>query len=925
MNDMEWISNHRTSHRQSVEQLKDLYVELVLTVDVASEDLDTRRNKELQDCPNSPRRSLLRRSLSRSRHVSGSSGRSLQETAFHVLSATPASDKDRVANRDNATVSALSKARSIESRVVELVRAIGEVVADGDQSGTSIRSDAVFEYFCEKNMVSLLVEIAKAKPSDSRLDSKTIKLHEVAFSPRVKAQLLQTISILISNSQDAPSLYYLLSNNHVNELVMGMLPLRQWTNQALEEMLPLYAELLRSLGVQLAASPGLISFLTRDDPLLHPHGFPLFFAAIEVLTSSYANSDSFVHQKCLKLLLSLMQIPEPSIRILISTATAEHQKLSLHICQRLLDRYHRLAMLTTGPVVDPIRSNAIAGQLVSLQNEIESLNDVLWCGVKSLNVRTCECLLQRLVSVLLRDLFSSQQRHLLAVGSTDNDVIPEREASAQVAVLFLSHLFLRLAYSPFIRMLAVAVLHPLSCTAWSTPLPKVESSIDSYILTKGLNRTVQAAKDESDAASYDDIIPNPFRKELLSCLSGICGEWRFIPVAILLESVLSSEALDLDTLVSLNVVPSFSPACRYPESVFEETLAQFLKSRMVKMSAVSMSALDRAGSLAMTMIPHIANNITNGGKEPALFSRFFHESPLVQSLRQSRSRFCAAALLFKNMSGVSQLFVDLIELVIKSRYLKLGENYSRAGKPVYGCPLETFSCSQQTRNADILVRKFRNVGSNDVEDARFAIRMAIHYRALCSAVEGMIRDCSASSPESGASFALDTMDKADNLLLIIGDLKEKPTVNTDLDLRGRMAFRFFPAVTISEHQRPTDETERSPRGRILPEEIGLRTKSQLVLVLDPSDIFIVKHINRSDVNRGTIVCSVSLRSVIACASDGDCLHVAVRNVEDVGFIIKNGEECCFRRLSVVKLVSLLCRFCAIKATWHCALTVQGRA
>jgi hypothetical protein len=439
-------------------------------------------------------------------------------------------------------------------------------------------------------------------------------------------------------------------------------------------------------------------------------------------------------------------------------------------------------------------------------------------------------------------------------------------------------------------MLAVALLHPLSSAIWSKPLPKAESNIDIYILTKSLNRIIdQASTGTSDEALEDGIVPNPFRKELLSCLSGNSGEWRFVPVAILVESVLSSEALDLETLVSLNVVPSFSDKAQYPESPFEEALATFLTSREVKMSVVSVSAMERAGSLAVTMIPHLANSMTNGGKESALLNDFIHDSPLIQSLLESRSRFCEAALQFKDMSGVSQLFVDLIELAIKSRYLKLGESHSRPGTVDYGCPLETFACSQQTRNADILVRKFRNVGSNDVEDARFAIRMAIHFRALCLAVESMIEDCSASTPESGASFALDEIDRADDLLLIIGDLTEKPKVSTDLDLRGRMAFRFFPPTKDSDHQKQSADSESTPGRRRLPEEIGFRSKTQLALVLEPTDIFIVKHVNRSDVNRGTIICSVSLRSVIACASDSEWLHVAVRNVEDVGTIIKNGE------------------------------------
>jgi protein CLEC16A len=835
-----------------------------------------------------------------------------------VLSATRAPDKEgdnntALATRDSATVSALSKARSVEAKVVDIIREIGEVVAHVDQSGTSIRSDAVFEYFCEKNMLSLLVEIAKAKPSDWRLGSKGIKFHEVAFSPRVKAQLLQTISILVSNSQDAASLYYLLSNNYVNELVIGMLPLRQWTNHALEEMLPLYVELLRSISIQLTASPGLISFLAWNDS--GSHQFPLVFAAVEVVTSSYAKSDSYVHEKCLKLLVSLMQTPDPPIRGLVSAATTEHQKLSMHICQRLLDRYHRLAMLTTGPVVDPIRSNSIAGQLICLQNEIESLNELLRCRVRPLNVRTCECLLLRVVSLLLRNLVSTNRRPLLAVGTVDIDVIPEREALAQVSVVFLSQLFLRLEYAPFIRMLAVAVFHLLSSTIWDTAVAHRNMNTEDYVLTKTLNRIVQSPQETN---LDKDIISSPYRQELITLLTGSSGEWRFVPATILLESVLSSKALDLDTLVSLKVVPSYSAGTFYPESVFEETLAEFLRSRRVKISAVSVSALERAGSLAMTMIPHIANSMTNGGKDLAPFTKFFNDSPLVRSLRESRSHFCAAALGFKDVTGVSQLYVDLIELAIKSRYLKLGDKNTQHPKSLYGCPFESFLSSTQSRKSDMLVRKFRNVGSNDVEEARFAIRMAIHFRAICTAVEHMILDCTASPSESGVKFTLDKVDRADNLLLEIGDLKEKPSLGTDLDLRGRMTFRFFPASNNYE-QRPKMEDDGSPLRQTLSGEMGFRQTSQLILVLDPTDLFIVKPVNRSDVNRGTIVCSASLRSVIALASDGEWLHVAIRHVEDVGFLIKNGKWInAFFVYMIIAFFSTLC-YCSMRRQHGLAL------
>ena len=307
------------------------------------------------------------------------------------------------------------------------------------------------------------------------------------------------------------------------------------------------------------------------------------------------------------------------------------------------------------------------------------------------------------------------------------------------------------------------------------------------------------------------------------------------------------------------------------------------------MSIISTFALERAGSLAMAMLPRIAKSMANGGTEMAKFHEFFPDSPLVRSLRGSRLHFCAAALMFQDMTGVSQLFVDLIESAITSRYFKLGDSYTHQGKPVYGCSLEKFSCSAQSRNPDMLVRKFRNVGANDVEDARFAVKMAIHFRALCSAIERMMRASNTLKPSKSRDlFTLDKIDIADNLLLLVGDLKEKPTVGTDLDLRGRMTFRFFPAFDKVEQQRPLVGEDGSIVERAHTEETGFRPSSQLVLVLDPTDMFIVKPVNRSDVNRGTIICTASLRSVIAFASDGEWLHVAIRHMEDVGCLIKNG-------------------------------------
>jgi hypothetical protein len=139
---------------------------------------------------------------------------------------------------------------------------------------------------------------------------------------------------------------------------------------------------------------------------------------------------------------------------------------------------------------------------------------------------------------------------------------------------------------------------------------------------------------------------------------------------------------------------------------------------------------------------------------------------------------------------------------------------------------------------------------------------------------------------------LDLVDKADEISRAVGGLMDKPVIGTDLDLSGRMTFRFFSAIKGADAALPPPTLDPYPRlggrERTFSEEKGIfRANSKLVLVLDPSDMFVVKPFTAQIENRGTVLASISLRRVIAAAADGDWLHVAVRH-EDVGFLIKNG-------------------------------------
>ncbi|POM70833.1 membrane protein, partial [Phytophthora palmivora] len=101
--------------------------------------------------------------------------------------------------------------------IVELLRVLAEFLIYSDQHRVSLELEdqamdsddavaddagALFDYFGETNMLALLVELGASQPS-----------------VLVQVQLLQTMSILVQNIATRTSLYYILSNNHVNRLL----------------------------------------------------------------------------------------------------------------------------------------------------------------------------------------------------------------------------------------------------------------------------------------------------------------------------------------------------------------------------------------------------------------------------------------------------------------------------------------------------------------------------------------------------------------------------------------------------------------------------------------------------------------------------------------------------------------------------------
>lgn len=878
---MDWLAE-RNARQYSVEDLKEIYAELLRSLDLNNESLG-RRRADARDRAATPMefgKQFLWRGVNLIEKISRNEGNDDMQRAYRILSATLQLENESdsgwaVELRNEELIKLLSIARNLVERVVQLLNDLAEVVTHGNTSvGITLKCNPVFEYFCEKSMMSLLVEIQNTKPGSIP------RLHGVTWNPLVKSQVLRTVATIITNTQHGPSLYYLLSNNGINELLSGMIPLKQWTNRALEIMLPAFVALMKGLSQHLIVEPAGVSMFLRVGDGQRQH-FPLFVAMVEIAT--YPKMESSIRSACLQLLVGVMSVRNSAVADLVHQCEIQQTKLCRYLCSRVNDRCTNLTKLVIGPVVDARRCNLVQAHLKDLSAQLTYINHIFRCGVQSLNVRLCEMFLRSVVGRLLHNLLP-QERKILAVGTTDTDVVPQVEASAQTSLVVLVHCF-GITYPPLVRMLAVALFHPTSTDVWAGN----QNGFDEYVVTRKLNAIV-CGEDNSDS------VPNAYRQHLLAVLAGDLGEWTFVPASMMLEAVISGKATSNELLSNLRIVSK--PTDETAASEFEGALTKFFLRKHTNQSLMSRVALERACATAMQLLCKTRVSCDKHGVDSC---QRVASSPLHGAVHSCLKRCCEKAISLRKRRDVSQLFVELVQSEIRARYSVLSNEHKRGNQSLLGCHLDYFHWNRYLSKAELLVRKFRVVGSNEVADTRFFLQMVLHLRAVCKAVDKWCER------RDESTVKVPAIEWADREILSVGDLLPRPAKGTDLDLRGLTTFRFQPssaqlAQTANRHERP--------------EDVAIRFASQLVLVLGKSDIIIAKPLSARAAYRGVILCVVPLCNIIAFASDNEWLHVAVRNLEDVLRLVKNGKHFCWESLSF-SFDSM-----STKGTWHCNLTLR---
>ncbi|XP_042562671.1 protein CLEC16A-like isoform X1 [Clupea harengus] len=241
--------------------------------------------------------------------------------------------------------------------LVETIRSITEILIWGDQNDSS-----VFDFFLEKNMFAFFLNILRQKSGRY-----------------VCVQLLQTLNILFENISHETSLYYLLSNNHVNSIIVHKFDFSD------EEIMAYYISFLKTLSLKL--NNHTVHFFYNE----HTNDFALYTEAIKF----------FNH-------------PESMVRIAVRTITLNVYKVSLdnqHMLHYIRDKtavpyFSNLVWFIGSHVIELDKcvqtdeEHKNRGKLSDLVAEhldhLHYLNDILTINCEFLNEVLTDHLLNRL-------------------------------------------------------------------------------------------------------------------------------------------------------------------------------------------------------------------------------------------------------------------------------------------------------------------------------------------------------------------------------------------------------------------------------------------------------------------------------------------------------------------------------------------------
>lgn len=251
--------------------------------------------------------------------------------------------------------------------VIETLRSMAELLIWGDQHDPSF-----FEFFMEKQVMAHFIRILK--------NSKTIS---------VTVQLLQTLNIMLQSMRSEQAIYYLFSNEYINNVITYPFDFKN------EELVAYFIAFLRTISTKLDSNTVSFFVRTNNDVVVD---FPLYTEAIKFSH----HEESMVRIAVRTLTLHIYNIDDKAIRTFIMSPGLIGYFLEL--VTSLRQQTFRLVDLVTEATKNPDALH-ITGKLEEAIAETGDLlyycNDIINAGIADLSRLMTQHILDLLVIPVL--------------------------------------------------------------------------------------------------------------------------------------------------------------------------------------------------------------------------------------------------------------------------------------------------------------------------------------------------------------------------------------------------------------------------------------------------------------------------------------------------------------------------------------------
>uniref|UniRef100_A0AAV1T9H9 FPL domain-containing protein n=1 Tax=Peronospora matthiolae TaxID=2874970 RepID=A0AAV1T9H9_9STRA len=292
-----------------------------------------------------------------------------------------------------------------------------------DLTGTNDDAGAFFDYFGETNMLALFVELGASAPSIA-----------------VQVQLLQTMSILVQNIATRTSLYYILSNNHVNRLLECPFLVDQD-----DDVRDWYVTLLKALSLRLNHET-VQFFLDTQQGGEENMGFPLYARALAFGRCK----ETMVKVAVKTLTLNVLNVPDMRVRRFVL------QYDNLKYFRDIVEIANDLTLMIQGLLNTwPCAAEQTAKTATSekLEEAVDAYIDHCFYLQDLLAVDVPE-----LCYKIGNLLFARHVRCLLAASILPNCAPPPQRVSTQLALYLLSRLLGILEHTPLVNAIVYMML-----------------------------------------------------------------------------------------------------------------------------------------------------------------------------------------------------------------------------------------------------------------------------------------------------------------------------------------------------------------------------------------------------------------------------------------------------------------------------------